>query len=91
MSYVISVSKDNVNYCVRADQAANSFVLIPVESDSDLTKVFCHPYRIGAVQILNWINENQDTYKKFQEEMNEYKGDLKDYYDNLNENGILMG
>lgn len=59
MSYVISVSKDNVNYCVRADQAANSFVLIPVESDSDLTKVFCHPYRIGAVQILNWINENQ--------------------------------
>ena len=59
MSYVISVSKDNVNYCVRADQAANSFVLISVESDSDLTKVFCHPYRIGAVQILNWINENQ--------------------------------
>jgi hypothetical protein len=32
--------------------------LIPVESDSDLSKVFCHPYRVGAAQILQWILEH---------------------------------
>ncbi len=32
--------------------------MIPVESDSDLSKVFCHPYRVGAAQILQWIIEN---------------------------------
>jgi hypothetical protein len=58
MPYVIATSKDNVNYCIRAENKTNSFVLIPVESDSDLAKVFCHPYRIGATQILNWINDN---------------------------------
>jgi hypothetical protein len=58
MPYVISTCKNNVNYCVRAERTTNSFVLIPVESDSDLAKVFCHPYRNGATQILNWINDN---------------------------------
>ena len=58
MPYVIATSKNNLNYCVRADSDTNTFVLIPVESDSDLAKVFCHPYRIGATQILDWINDN---------------------------------
>lgn len=59
MSYVISTRKNNVNYCVQADTTLNKFVLIPVESDSDLSKVFCHPYRIGATQILQWILEHE--------------------------------
>lgn len=58
MSYVIATCKDGVNYCVRADSNKNKFVLIPVESDSDLSKVFCHPYRVGAAQILQWIVEH---------------------------------
>lgn len=58
MSYVIATCKDGVNYCVRADLEKNKFVLIPVESDSDLSKVFCHPNRVGATQILQWIFEN---------------------------------
>lgn len=58
MSYVISTCKDGINYCIRADLNKNKFVLIPVESDSDLSKVFCHPYRVGAAQILQWILEN---------------------------------
>lgn len=58
MSYVIATCKDGVNYCVRADSDKNKFVLIPVESDSDLSKVFCHPYRVGAAQILQWIIEH---------------------------------
>lgn len=59
MSYVISTNKNNINYCIRADLKANKFVLIPVESDSDLSKVFCHPYRVGATQILQWIIDNE--------------------------------
>jgi hypothetical protein len=58
MSYVISTCKENVNYCIRADVATGKFVLVPVESDSDLSKVFCHPYRIGATQIMQWIFDN---------------------------------
>jgi hypothetical protein len=58
MSYVIATCKEDVNYCIRADSIRNKFVLIPVESDSDLSKVFCHPYRVGAAQILQWIIEN---------------------------------
>lgn len=58
MPYVIATCKNNVNYCVRADAKTNSFCLVPVESDSDLAQVFCHPYRNGATQILDWINDN---------------------------------
>lgn len=35
-----------------------SFRLIPVESDSDLSKVFSHPYQSGALNILRWIQSN---------------------------------
>lgn len=34
------------------------FELIPLDSDSALSKVFSHPYRNGAQNILNWIQEN---------------------------------
>jgi hypothetical protein len=66
MPYVISTIKDNINYCISADLKSKSFKLIAVESDSDLTKVFCHPYRDGAVQILNWINDNDPKLEREQ-------------------------
>lgn len=58
MSYVIATRKDNVNYCIRADAQSNRFVLVPIESDSDLSKILCHPYRVGATQIMQWIVAN---------------------------------
>jgi len=58
MSYVIGVTKENVTYCLRASVKDNRFLLVPVESDSDLSRIFCHPYRNGAMQILNWINDH---------------------------------
>ena len=61
MSYVIATCKNNINYCIKADVNQNKFVLIPVESDSDLSKIFCHPYRIGATQILQWILQNEPS------------------------------
>jgi len=59
MAYVIGTCKDDATYCVRASIENNCFLLVPVESDSDLSRIFCHPYRDGATQILNWINENE--------------------------------
>ena len=61
MSYVISLVEDGVNYCVTADKETMSFRLIPVESESDLSRVFSHPYQSGALNILRWINDNDST------------------------------
>jgi hypothetical protein len=58
MAYVLHTCKDGVNYCIRADSKQNQFFLVPVESDSDISQVFSHPYRIGAVNVLKWIQEN---------------------------------
>ena len=58
MPYVISTVEDNVNYCITADKETMSFQLIPVESDSDLSHVFSHPYQSGALNILRWIQAN---------------------------------
>jgi hypothetical protein len=38
-----------------------SFRLIPVESESDLSRVFSHPYQSGALNILRWINDNDSS------------------------------
>ena len=65
MPYVISTVEDNVNYCITADKETMSFQLIPVESDSDLSHVFSHPYQSGALNILRWIQANdQDLASK---------------------------
>ena len=58
MPYVIFTVEDNVNYCITADKETMSFQLIPVESDSDLSHVFSHPYQSGALNILRWIQAN---------------------------------
>jgi hypothetical protein len=61
MSYVISTVEDGINYCVTADKNTMSFRLIPVESESDLSRVFSHPYQSGALNILRWINDNDSN------------------------------
>jgi hypothetical protein len=61
MAYVLHVKKDGVNYCIKADAKNNRFYLVPVESDSDLSQIYSHPYRIGAVNILKWIQQNDQT------------------------------
>jgi hypothetical protein len=58
MSYIIACCHDDCPYAVRADQTSNSFQLVPVVSDVALNRIFSHPYRAGAQQILNWINNN---------------------------------
>jgi hypothetical protein len=58
MSYVISAQVNGVNHCIRANINTNSFELIPVQFDSDLSKVFRHPNKTGALNILKWIKAN---------------------------------
>lgn len=60
MSYVIVSWKSSVPYAIRACNKTNSFQLVPLDSDVALNKIYSHPYRAGAQQILNWINKNDD-------------------------------
>lgn len=60
MSYVIATWKDGVPHAITACQFAKQFMLIPLDSDVALNKIFSHPYRAGAQSILSWINKNDD-------------------------------
>jgi hypothetical protein len=58
MSYVIATWKDGTPFAITACASSNSFQLIPLDSEVALSKIFSHPYRAGAQQILTWINKN---------------------------------
>jgi hypothetical protein len=58
MSYVIATYKDGRPYAVQACGQTNSFQLVALDSDVALNKIFSHPYRAGAFQILSWIEKN---------------------------------
>jgi hypothetical protein len=58
MAYLIACWRDGTPYGVTASLASNKFELIPLDSDSALSKVFNHPYRVGAQNILSWIKKN---------------------------------
>ena len=58
MSYVIAAWKDGRPYAITACSQSNAFQLIPLDSEVALNKIYSHPYRAGAQQILSWINEN---------------------------------
>ena len=58
MSYIIVTQEMDIPYAVRACPASNSFQLIPLDSDVAVNKIYSHPHRAGAQQILSWINKN---------------------------------
>jgi len=58
MSYVIATWKDGRPFAITACRASNSFQLIALDSEVALNKIYSHPYRAGAQQILSWINKN---------------------------------
>jgi len=58
MSYVIACWKNDQPFAITADVKSKQFLLIPLESEVALNKIFSHPYRAGAQQILEWINKN---------------------------------
>jgi hypothetical protein len=60
MSYVIGTYKEAVPYLITANSETNSFQLIEVKGDSTFNKVFSHPYRAGAYNVLTWIQQNDN-------------------------------
>lgn len=58
MSYIIVTQETDMPYAVRACSDSNSFKLIPLDSDVAINKIYSHPHRAGAQQILTWINKN---------------------------------
>jgi hypothetical protein len=61
MSYIIATWKDGTPFAITASKKANAFQLIPLDSEVALSKIFSHPYRAGAQQILTWINKNDTS------------------------------
>jgi hypothetical protein len=60
MAYVIATYQDGLPYAVHACGKTNSFQLVALDSDVALNKIFSHPYRAGAYNILSWIEKNDD-------------------------------
>jgi hypothetical protein len=58
VSYVIATWKHGIPHAITACNKSNQFLLVPLDSDVALNKIFSHPYQTGAQQILTWINEN---------------------------------
>jgi hypothetical protein len=58
MSYIIVSMNTDQPSAITACNQSNSFELIPLDSDVALNKIFSHPHRAGAQQILTWINKN---------------------------------
>ena len=61
MSYIIVTETTETPSAVRACSQQNTFELIPLDSDVALNKIYSHPHRAGAQQILSWINKNDLT------------------------------
>ena len=59
MSYVIACWKDGAPYGVT--DINGSFSLLPLDSNSMMSKIHCYPHRLVASKILKWIQENDDN------------------------------
>jgi hypothetical protein len=60
MSYVIATWKNGKPQGIKTCSDTNTFQLVDLDSSSDISRVYSHPYRAGAQQILNWINKNDE-------------------------------
>lgn len=61
MSYVIVTWEWGKPQAITANNKSNQFELITLDSDSAINRIFSHPYRAGAQQILEWINKNDES------------------------------
>jgi len=61
MAYIISTFVDGVPHAIHANGSDSKFELLSLDSATTLSKIFCHPYRAGAYQVLNWILDNEPT------------------------------
>ena len=58
MSYLITTFIEGVPHAVKPNPNTSKFELIQILTDSEISRAYCSPTKTGAVQILNWINDN---------------------------------
>jgi len=60
LSYLITTIINGIPHAVYPDSTAGKFELMQIVRDSEISRAFCSPTKTGAVQILNWINDNDE-------------------------------
>jgi hypothetical protein len=58
LSYLITTLIKGIPHAVSPNPITGKFELIQIVKDSQISKAFCSPTKTGAVQILNWIKDN---------------------------------
>lgn len=58
MSYLITTFIEGVPHAVKPNPDSGKFELIKIVRDSEISRAYCSPTKTGAVQILNWIKDN---------------------------------
>ena len=58
MSYLISTFIKGVPHAITPNPDSGKFELIRIVRDSEISRAYCSPTKTGAVQILNWIKDN---------------------------------
>ncbi len=61
MSYVIACWKDGVPHGIQVDK--NQFNLLPLDSQTNVSKLLNNPHRTQMQKFLNWIKENDKDLK----------------------------
>lgn len=61
MAYIITTLVDGVPHAIHANGSELKFELLALDSASTLNRIFSHPYRAGAYQILSWILDHEPT------------------------------
>lgn len=55
---MITTLIEGIPHAICPNPTAGKFELIQIVKDSQISKAFCSPTKTGAVQILNWIKDN---------------------------------
>ena len=65
MSYVIACWKKNVPYGIQVvkENDKPQFKLVPLDSQTNVSKLFNNPHRTQMQKFLNWIKENDKELK----------------------------
>jgi len=61
VSYLITTYIDGIPHAIMPNVDAMRFDLIRVTKDSEISKAFCSPNKTGAMNVLKWINENDEA------------------------------
>ena len=65
MSYVIACCKKNLWHGIQVIKKDNKpqFKLVPLDSQTNVSKLFNNPHRTQMQKFLNWIKENDKELK----------------------------